>query len=66
MRERGIAPAFLTLTLDGGEWSASGPGRFNPRERILNTHCIGTGWAPERVDKNFLFLPGIKPRPSST
>jgi hypothetical protein len=23
----------LTSALDGGEWSASGPGRFTPRER---------------------------------
>jgi len=24
--------AFLTLALDGGEWSVSHPGRFTPRE----------------------------------
>jgi hypothetical protein len=28
---RGIAPALLTSALDGGEWSASGPSRCNPR-----------------------------------
>jgi hypothetical protein len=28
----------LTLALDGGEWSASHPGRFTPRERDLGTH----------------------------
>jgi len=25
--------AFLTSATDGGEWSASCPGRFTPRER---------------------------------
>jgi hypothetical protein len=25
--------SFLTLALDGGEWSASHPGRFTPGER---------------------------------
>jgi hypothetical protein len=28
----GIAPPFLNSALDGGEWSASGPGRFNTGE----------------------------------
>jgi hypothetical protein len=32
--------AFLTSALDGGEWSASGPGHFNPRERASDTHWI--------------------------
>jgi hypothetical protein len=36
----GIAPQFLTSTLDGGEWSASRPGRFTP----------GTHWIGGRVD----------------
>jgi hypothetical protein len=35
--------AFLTLALNGGEWSASRPGRFTPRERAPGTHWIG-GW----------------------
>jgi hypothetical protein len=30
--------AFLTSALDGGEWSASRPVRFTPRERALGTH----------------------------
>jgi hypothetical protein len=30
----GIAPAFLNLELDGGEWSASSPGRFISCERV--------------------------------
>jgi len=35
--------AFLTSALDLGEWSASRPGRFTPRERAPGTHWIG-GW----------------------
>jgi hypothetical protein len=33
--------ALLTSALDGGEWSASCPGRFTPRERVPGTHWIG-------------------------
>jgi hypothetical protein len=33
----GIAPCIL---LDGGEWSASRPGRFKPRERAPATHWV--------------------------
>jgi hypothetical protein len=29
---------FLTSALDGGEWSASHPGRFIPGERAPGTH----------------------------
>jgi hypothetical protein len=39
---------FLTLAVDGGEWSASGPGRFTPRERAPCTHYIG-GWMGPRT-----------------
>jgi hypothetical protein len=35
--------AFLTSALDGGDWSASNPRRFNPRERAPGTQWIG-GW----------------------
>jgi hypothetical protein len=31
-RSGGKAPPFLTSALDGGEWSASGPGHFTPGE----------------------------------
>jgi hypothetical protein len=31
----------LTSALDGGEWSASRPGRFTPTERAPGTHWIG-------------------------
>jgi hypothetical protein len=40
--------AFLTSARDGGEWSASRPGRFAPRERAPSTHYIG-GWVDPRV-----------------
>jgi hypothetical protein len=38
----------LTSVLDGGEWSASRPGRFTPRERAADTPWIG-GWVGPRV-----------------
>jgi hypothetical protein len=31
----------LISALDGGEWSASRPGRFTPRERAPGAHWIG-------------------------
>jgi hypothetical protein len=39
---------FLTSALAGGEWSASRPGRFTPRERAHSTHWIG-GWVDSRA-----------------
>jgi hypothetical protein len=41
--------AFLTLVLDGGEWSASRPGRFTRRERASDTHWIGGWGGPRRL-----------------
>jgi hypothetical protein len=38
----------LTSALDGGEWSASCPGRFTPKERAPGTHWIG-GWVGPRA-----------------
>jgi hypothetical protein len=38
----------LTAALDGGEWSASHPSRFTPRERVRGTHWIG-GWVGPRA-----------------
>jgi hypothetical protein len=40
--------ACFTSALDGGEWSASRPGRFTPRERASSTHWIG-GWVGPRA-----------------
>jgi hypothetical protein len=40
--------ASLTLTLDGGEWSASRPSRFTPRDRAPGTHWIGS-WVGRRA-----------------
>jgi hypothetical protein len=34
---------YFISALDGGEWSASRPGRFAPRERSAGTHRVG-GW----------------------
>jgi hypothetical protein len=38
----------LSSALDGGEWSASRPGRFTPSERAPGTHWIG-GWMGPRA-----------------
>jgi hypothetical protein len=38
---------FLTSELVGGEWSASRPGRFTPRERAPGTHWIGGQVGPQ-------------------
>jgi hypothetical protein len=43
MGSEGIAPPFLTSTLDGGELSASYPHCFTPGEITPGTHWIG-GW----------------------
>jgi hypothetical protein len=45
---RYISTHSLTPALDGGEWSASRPGRFTPRERVLGTRWIG-GWVGPRA-----------------
>jgi hypothetical protein len=49
MGSGGIAPPFLTLKLDGDEWSASRPGRFTPGERAPGSDWIG-GWVDSRAD----------------
>jgi hypothetical protein len=54
---------ILTLTLAGGEWSASSSGRFTP-----GTYWIG-GWVDPRAGldnaekRKFLTLPGLELRP---
>jgi hypothetical protein len=40
--------ALFISVLDGGEWSASHPGRFTPRERAPGTYWIG-GWVGPRA-----------------
>jgi hypothetical protein len=39
----------LTSALGGGEWSASRPGRFTPRERAPGSHWIGGCVGPRAV-----------------
>jgi hypothetical protein len=52
----------LTSTLDGGEWSASRPGRFTPKERAPGTHWIG-GWVGLRAGLDAV-VKGKIPSPS--
>jgi hypothetical protein len=40
--------SFLTSAFDGGEWSASHPDRFTPREKAFGTHWI-RGWVGHRA-----------------
>jgi hypothetical protein len=61
--------SFTTSALDGGEWSASRPGRALPLGKGCPLPIVQeTGWAPELVwiqrlgGKNPLPLPGIEPR----
>jgi hypothetical protein len=63
-----ISYSFLDSALDGGEWSASRPGRAlapgkGPPVPIVQV----AGWAPEpvwtqKLEENLLPLPGIEPR----
>jgi hypothetical protein len=59
---------FLTSALVGGEWSASLPGRFIPKEGTPVTHCIG-GWMETTVGlddlekRKFLTRPAPELRP---
>jgi hypothetical protein len=65
-----IAPPFLALALDEGEWSASRPGRFTLAERVPGTHWI-RGWVAARAGldsvekRKILSLLGIEPWPPS-
>jgi hypothetical protein len=40
---------FIISALDGGEWSASGSGRFNPGERAVVPVKQEARWAPRSV-----------------
>jgi len=46
--------AYLTSTLDGGEWSASRTGRFTLREFAPDTHWIGD-WVGLRADVSLIW-----------
>jgi hypothetical protein len=50
-----IAPSFLTLALDGGEWLALCPSRFTTRERSPGTFwkggCVGPVAGLDDVEK---------------
>jgi hypothetical protein len=46
MRSGGIDPLFLTLALDGGEWSVSRPRHFTLGERSPGTHWTGDWVGP--------------------
>jgi hypothetical protein len=48
MGSGGIALPFLTLALDGGEWSVSRPRRFTLEKNATGTHWIG-GWVGPRA-----------------
>jgi hypothetical protein len=58
---------FLASALAEGEWSASRPDPFTPRERAPSAHCIGGSVDPraglDDVERRtFLTLPGLEPR----
>jgi hypothetical protein len=62
----GIAHAFLTSALDGGEWSASRPGRFTHWERAPNLLERRLGGRQSRSgcgseEKNSQPLPRLEP-----
>jgi hypothetical protein len=44
----GMDPPFLTVALDGAEWSASSPYRFTPRQIASTALWIG-GWVRTRA-----------------
>jgi hypothetical protein len=48
MGNGGITPTFITLTLDRGEWSASWPCHFTPRQMASGNDYVG-GWLGLRV-----------------
>jgi hypothetical protein len=60
--------SFTTSTLDGGEWSASRPGRVSPPGKGPSVPIVQeAGWAQSRSGhrgyrKNTLPLSGIEPR----
>jgi hypothetical protein len=60
-RSGGIQPPFFTFALDGGEWSASCPWCFIPRETAPSIHCLG-GWVGPQVGADVMdVMPEIEP-----
>jgi hypothetical protein len=68
MGERQYSSTIFTSAVDGGEWSASRPGRFTPEERDPGTHWKGC-WVVPRAglddveNRKLLILPGLELRP---
>jgi hypothetical protein len=60
MVERNYNYEFLTLAPNGGEWSASRPGRFPPSEIVSGAHFIGGYGGLDMVTKS-LSLSRIEP-----
>jgi hypothetical protein len=64
----GVAPPFLALALDRGEWSDSRPGRFILGENVAGAHWIGgwmdPGFGLDAVEERKIpfFLSGIEPK----
>jgi hypothetical protein len=61
---RGIGPQFLTLALDGDDWSVLLPGHFTPRETSPVSIRQEAGWSSVSVwtlwrRENLLPLKGI-------
>lgn len=57
--------AFLTLAVVGGEWLASYPGHFTPKEGPQRPFCRGLdgfqSWSGHRgEEKNLLIVPGME------
>jgi hypothetical protein len=50
-----VSVAFLTSALDGGEWSASRPGRFTTEVSPPGIHCIGGNRISTIFNNMFLF-----------
>jgi hypothetical protein len=48
----------LISVLYGSEWSASRPGRFIPKKRAPDTHCIG-GWVGPRAGLDAVVNPRV-------
>jgi hypothetical protein len=61
--------SFMTSALDGGEWSASRPGRALPSEKVPPVPTVQHAWGGPRAgldtdagEKILSPLPGIEPR----